>query len=197
MMKNASYLTSLIDFMQTALVQPHIRFGFKFGTVYDWSTYDQNGDNPCIDRDINGVTVDDMCMLCDASFHEGANCQAFVLPDGVVKWYTGRGLHDGVDSGSDVRTYNNAVSAGYGINFARTESFGNVTVQERIIPFMSIMESFDYSRTRDVCNRVQAIGRELNIGDLHERNWGFRPNDVEFTTPVIFDYSAGADNCSP
>lgn len=185
-MKNTSYLYDLIDFMREATATPHPKFLNKFGENYIWDTTECTK----VEHTINGMSVEDICVICDARFAQGANCQAFVLPDGVVKWESGRGIHDNSDSDTAVRVYNEAVDRGYGDNFARTESFGNITVQERIIPAVDVMQTLPYDHWRDVCSQVEHIGRVMDIGDLHEHNWGFRPDDDAFVTPVIFDYSA-------
>jgi hypothetical protein len=189
-MNNTSYLSSLIDFMREATRTPDPIFANKFGIVYDWC--DRSSKE--IDRTILGFTVDELCELCDATFGEGANCQAFVLADGVVKWETGRGYHDNADSDTAVRIYREAVERGYGDNFARTESFGNITVQERIIPYNDVMYGLTLDHCADVESQIRQLGRMMNIGDLHEYNWGFRPDDDACVTPVIFDFSAEDDH---
>lgn len=192
-MKNTSYLASLIDFMREATRIPDTDFGNKFGVVYNWTARGSKE----ITRLIGGFTIEEICEICDAQFAEGANCQAFVLADGVVKWETGRGCHDNADSDSAMRIYREAVDRGYGDNFARTETFGNIVVQERIVPYSDVMYGLTLEHCQDLESQVRQLGRVMNIGDLHQYNWGFRMNDGAFVTPVIFDFSAehGDNDC--
>lgn len=187
-MKNTSYLSALIELMRDATTQTDDRDN-KFGLQTMWN--DDIGYSSEVNRDILGLTVDDICELTGATFEEGANCQVFVLSDAVVKWYTGRGIHDS-DSGSDLQVYRSAVDWGYGKNMARTEVYGTVTVQERIRPYVEVMNTLSLAAQMVLESEVASIGKALNIGDLHEYNWGFRMDDTTYTTPVIFDYSCDA-----
>jgi len=186
-MKNTSYLSALLDYLRTSMTIEDDKYGFKVGKVWDWSV--PAGQE--LDRPIGDFTVDELRMICNADFAEGANCQAFVLPDGVIKWYTGMGiqLHENADSDRDLRVYRKAVEMGYETHLARTEVIGNFTVQERIIPMSEVIHTMTRDHRMSLFDDVNELGRVLGIGDLHENNWGFRPDDDAFVTPVIFDYS--------
>lgn len=136
-----------------------------------------------------GFTIDEMMMLVDATFERGANCQCFVMKDVIVKWTANDPVHNSGPE-RDLAAVDFAEYQGIGIHVADTHVIGMVTIQERIIPFENMMFDLTTDEREYYRTWVIDLARRLYVTDMRDGNWGFRINDTDFMTPVIFDFSA-------
>jgi hypothetical protein len=137
-----------------------------------------------------GVTVEDFFKMAGAEKMSGANTQAMVFPEGVVKWSRAGALDGHYETNQDARFYRDIVEQfpEYRMYLAETVQIGRLfTVQEPIYMAHENIYQLDDDQRFDVYATLIQVAHALGIRDVHMGNWGFRGDDR--TTPVIFDFS--------
>jgi hypothetical protein len=179
-MKLSDYAKEVIGMLLTELEANGGRayFGQRFNYLRD--EYE--------DHTLCDMKIEDICEIIGAELREGACSQALVLPEVAIKWMRPDTLHES-DSECYMMIFNRARAMGMEMHVAKTEKIGFLTIQERIIPACDLVNEIEWDTYMAVSREVGDLAEELNIGDMHDGNWGFRPDDVNFTTPVMFDFS--------
>lgn len=131
----------------------------------------------------------------NADAGNGANMDAVIFRNVVVKWVRNpsMALHDA--AGTDVAFYN-TVAAADRPHFAACVQADEFIVQERCRSWWNCAGSWD-ELTHVAQNAVMLmlldVALRYNLFDLHTGNIGFRMNDDDIDVPVIFDYSGQTD----
>lgn len=169
--------------------------------LYDTLSPLANRDTYEIDN-ICGFTPEEYVETVEAQgFYSGANSAALVFKSWVLKWTKEDDtFHSEAGSANDEELYWRVANKfpQYLENFAMSQALDSMfTLQERIIPAQDVIDYYaiSYNRTPTLAQITEAtkklidISFALGVGDLHSGNWGYRVDDVEFKTPVIFDFS--------
>jgi len=184
-MKLSDYAIELIEMLSTEL---EARGGKAyFGEVYNYRSGEYETTL------LNGMTVEDICLITGAEITAGACSQVFVLPEVVIKWAKPNNIHNS-DAENDARVYERARAMGMEAYVAQTERVGFLTLQERILPAAEVSNDMPWDLYFERVKEVGGLAEALGLGDMHDSNWGFRPDDVNFTTPVMFDFSCAREN---
>lgn len=155
---------------------------------------------------IQTETRDEFCQRLEAEgFFAGACAMALVFKSWVLKWTKENDpFHADAGSANDEELYWRVANQfpQYLENFAMTQALDSMfTLQERIIPAADVVDHYalldgreprkgpTYQQVTEALKLLIDISFALGVGDLHSGNWGYRVDDVEFKTPVIFDFS--------
>lgn len=127
---------------------------------------------------------------------KGINCTALVLPTDVLK-FVHEQYHQ-TSAETDVMFYLTVEQHRPELlpHVARTRQVGIFTVQERIVPFAHLTYE-QRCKWEDLTEEEQAarmwpvvkLAILTGVFDMHSENIGFRADDVDLMTPVVFDFS--------
>lgn len=154
-----------------------------------WPAWDERGHK----AQICGMPVHGVLKELGATLGCGANCHALVFPDTVIKWETrpGESMHDNASPADAENLYKYARSSRKTLlrHLAKPEIYGRFIIQKRIRQASQTLLNLSYDRREQHGKKIIDLALELGLSDLHAENWGFAVDDVDCTTPVIFDFS--------